>query len=179
MNVNVMDDSSSSQEASLNQMLDDIMELEHLGFNCVESRETFRDRLEVFPDGVIVKPQIGYITSEIWRQGEEKFALDHRIRDMHDSRGTTFYISSMVVHPSHRGKRLGEQFVTTLMRQVKDKYPHITEAILIVNTLWVHAHSIYVRLGFVEVNRLIGFFSDGDAIVMTRSMSSLPSIPSS
>jgi ribosomal-protein-alanine N-acetyltransferase len=163
-------ETSVSNAAEFNQTLDDIMELEHLGFNCVESRETFSDRLEVFPDGVIVKPQIGYITSEIWRQGEEKFALDHRIRDMHDSRGSTFYISSMVVHPAQRGKGLGEQFVTTLMRQVKDKYPHVTRAILIVNTQWVHAHAIYVRLSFVEINRLIGFFSDGDAIVMARSM---------
>jgi len=168
------DDASVSHEALFNQTLDAIMELEQLGFTCVESRETFRDRLEIFPDGVIVRPQVGYITSEIWRPGEQTFALDHRIRDMHDTRGTTLYISSMVVHPSQRGKGMGQQFMTALMRKVKDKYSHVNLVKLIVNAQWVHAHAIYVRLGFVEVDRLIGFFSDGDAIVMTRSMLSLP-----
>ena len=84
--------------------------------------------------------QIGYITSEIWREGQTSFSLDHRMADMHDVNGSTLYacpcspntsalgftprarvfryISSMVVHPSQRGKRLGELFVTRLIKQV-------------------------------------------------------------
>ena len=67
------------------------------------------------------------------------FSLDHRIADVHDVSGNTLYrsscsphlnhlvvtralfryISSMVVHPSQRGKRLGESFVTRIIEQVE------------------------------------------------------------
>jgi ribosomal protein S18 acetylase RimI-like enzyme len=122
----------------------------------METRETFRERLLLFRDGAIVEPQvidelkgdffsdliiflviqIGYITSEIWREGQTLFSLNHRMAYMHDVNGNTLcaflflltlpsrphthfrYISSMVVHPSQRGKRLGEFYVTRLIKQV-------------------------------------------------------------
>ena len=80
--------------------------------------------------------QVGYITSEIWREGETSFSLDHNVSDVHDANGSTLcaapaalhpsadvhsrfrYISSMVVHPSQRGKRLGESYVVRLIAQV-------------------------------------------------------------
>ncbi len=103
--------------------------------------------------------QVGYITSEIWREGETSFALDHRVADMHDPTGSTLcatpsrpspcrnhspspasrshahalvtctccrYISSMVVHPSQRGKRLGEAYVMRLLQQVTTLPVHMT-----------------------------------------------------
>jgi hypothetical protein len=76
-----------------------------LGFKETETRHTFRERLTTFRDGAIVEPlvrsctrsssikaqasQVGYITSEIWREGETKFSLDHRVAEMHDGNGST------------------------------------------------------------------------------------------
>lgn len=146
------------------------MELEQVGFKQTESRDTFAQRLLAFRDGVIVEPQVGYITSEIWREGETCFSLDHGVADMHDCSGSTLYISSMVVHPSQRGKRLGESYVLRLIAQVTAKYASVRRVLLIVNTCWTAAAAIYTRLGFVETQRVPNFFTDGDAVVMKKEL---------
>jgi ribosomal protein S18 acetylase RimI-like enzyme len=166
--------------------LADVMSLEYEAFDygIRENEGTFRRRLEVFSDGVIVvenesRHLIGYLTSEIWQFRPQptlqSFDLGHDIALRHNPRGTELYISSMTIAPRHRGHGLGRELFNHSLAVIKQTYSQLTSCILLVNEQWQHARKIYVSEGFAEILVLEKFFrpaqgSPTNGIVMRRAL---------
>lgn len=165
--------------------LDAVMLLEEAGFSpgIIESRDVFRHRLEVFPEGFFLVHEggtpWGYFCSEVWADSSSpphdfhRFDLGHDIVDYLDRKGDTLYIASMTVHPDHRGAGRGQRFFELALGQMLRDFPGLRRAELIVNEHWVGARTIYLRQGFVETGRLEAFFRPasgpvGDAIRMEK-----------
>jgi ribosomal-protein-alanine N-acetyltransferase len=159
------------------------MALEEACYNIStrESRETYRERLSVFPQGFLVIDKAGRlegaICSEIWPLDTEivpeTFALGHSIRKRHSLSGGMLYISSLAVDPASRGQGRGTMLFTSLLERIGKAFPQLKKAILLVNEDWKPAQRIYLRHGFKETGRFPAFFradnGEGrDGIVMGR-----------
>ncbi|WP_292467944.1 N-acetyltransferase [Methanolobus sp.] len=146
--------------------------------NIAESRDVFFDRMKVFPEGFLVMEidgEIGgYISSEMWGHSEnidtERFRLNHTIADVHRSDGSELYISSIGILTKYRAKGYGKMLFSKLIERISSSYK-IASIILIVSVNWDAAKKIYESSGFLEIQRIIGFFEDddnSDAIVMRK-----------
>ncbi|WP_091936605.1 GNAT family N-acetyltransferase [Methanolobus profundi] len=146
--------------------------------NIAESRETFLERTEVFPDGFLVLMVngrvIGYISSELWEYSEDidvrQFQLEHSIMDTHRSNGSELYISSIGILEEYRGSGYGKILVSELEKKMIYNYG-INSIILIVSENWTAARRIYEKNGFERIQTISGFFHDdnnSDAIVMRK-----------
>ena len=146
----------------------DIMDIESCSFasGICEDEKTFLSRLELFNDGFYVLELngrvAGYICSEIWEFQKDPdrrcFDLGHNIRDYHDVRGTELYISSMGLHPVHRGKGAGRYMFEQALKNICERYPHLETQILIVSDKWQKAIQIYRKNGFRELFTIDNFF---------------------
>ncbi|WP_319506379.1 N-acetyltransferase [uncultured Methanolobus sp.] len=156
------------------------MLVEHDSFhkNIAESRSVFFDRIKVFPEGFLVLEIdgeiAGYISSEMWEHSEnidaERFCLNHTISEVHISGGSELYISSIGVIKKYRGKGYGKMLFSELVERISSSY-RIASIILIVSENWDAARKIYENNGFLEIQRINGFFEDdenSDAIVMRK-----------
>ncbi|WMW23476.1 N-acetyltransferase [Methanolobus mangrovi] len=143
-----------------------------------ECRDVFLDRMKVFPEGFLVmeidREIAGYISSEMWEYSEnidtDRFCLNHTIREVHIRGGSELYISSIGILKKYRGKGYGKMLFSELVEQIRSKYK-ITSIILIVSVNWDAARKIYENNGFLEIQRINGFFEDdenSDAIVMRK-----------
>ncbi|OQA33808.1 MAG: Mycothiol acetyltransferase [Betaproteobacteria bacterium ADurb.Bin341] len=164
--------------------LDTVMALETSGFapGIVEDRAVFAQRIAVFPEGFLLaeetgKPPCGYFCTEIWMDWDvcdpARFDLGHDIADWLNRQGEMLYLASMTIAPQQRGTGLGRRLFRAGLDQMAQTFPHLREALLIVNEHWQEARKIYASEGFGEIARLPAFFQPdggpmGDAIVMTR-----------
>jgi ribosomal-protein-alanine N-acetyltransferase len=165
--------------------LDAIMLLEQHGFHAAicESRQVMQQRLQHFADGFLILQDdaghaIGYLCSEVWA-GEDahdaaSFTLGHDIVESHRTDGDHLYISSMTIHPDHRGGGIGKRFFEQSIALMRTRLPHLRVSVLMLSAEWRGAQRIYQSCGYLEVMRLSGFFSriardDADAIVMKLS----------
>ena len=173
--------------------IDQIMAIEHDCFDIgiIENKQVFLERIQTFPQGFLVvknpKDQkvIAYISSEIWHEKPlplytmNEFKLGHSIKSSHHLNGSEIYIASMGVLKSERGKGLGDLLFKTLLSTLKQSYPNLFSAILIVSTDWPHAQKIYQKNGFQEIGRLDAFFNPRldlffDAIIMRKILNHVP-----
>lgn len=163
--------------------LDAIMALEMSGFapGIVEDSAVFAHRIAVFPEGFLLAEMngtpCGYLCTEIWMDWDvhdpARFDLGHDIADWLDRQGEILYLASMTISPQQRGAGLGRALFRAGLEHMAQTFPHLREALLIVNEHWREARNIYASEGFREVARLADFFQPdaspmGDAIVMTR-----------
>lgn len=128
-----------------------------------ESRATFAERMAVFPEGFLLAVEAdthqlaGYITTEIWpehiKPTQESLRTDHSIAKLHDSNGTTLYISSIAISPNFRGLGLGEKLLRWIIENTRNNYS-LERAILVVCEDWENARRLYKRCGFKEVGKL-------------------------
>jgi ribosomal-protein-alanine N-acetyltransferase len=170
--------------------IDAIMLLEHRGFHAAicESRQVMLQRLLHFADGFLILQDdagnaIGYLCSELWAGGhasddasgdafdDAHFTLGHDIAESHHADGDRLYISSMTIHPDHRGGGFGRRFFEQSIALLRKRLPQLRESVLMLSAEWHGAQRIYQSCGYVEVMRLPGFFSsiaisDTDALVM-------------
>lgn len=163
--------------------LEQIMDIEGQAFppGIAESRETFIQRLSIFPQGFYVLVDetgvcIGYIASEIWQHyTKADFQLGHSIGAVHTPQGSQLYISSMGILPSHRGKGLGRLLVKGLLAETSKLFPNLTGSILLVSAAWQQAREIYRQEGYQEHDLIPGFFQpEGrepiDGVVMVKDL---------
>jgi ribosomal-protein-alanine N-acetyltransferase len=164
--------------------LPDIMRIEHASFSPLicESEAVYAERIRVFPEGfrVITHDQnvIGFLSTELWLyqevRTEEDFKLGHAIAEAHSPRGTELYISSMGLDPRYRGLGLGQRLFHETVQSMRKQFPQIQSAVLIVSEAWSSARRIYQQEGFVEIQRIKGFFAcptppyGEDGIVMRK-----------
>ncbi|GHV51432.1 hypothetical protein AGMMS49579_06720 [Spirochaetia bacterium] len=161
--------------------IDHITDLERLCFNeyTRESAETYRERIECFPQGSMILEAddefAGAASSEIWPYRAEisadDFALGHSIKDALALDGEELYISSIAVLPQFRGRGYGELLFRGLIGHVKGKFPQVTKGILLINEDWKGARQIYLRNGFSDRKILKGFFTESggaqrDGVIM-------------
>jgi ribosomal-protein-alanine N-acetyltransferase len=168
--------------------LPDIMELERMGFDSaiVEAESVFRERLELFPQGLFVlrksgrRGALGYYCAELWGDGPSvaeyanAFRLGHSARERFDSGGHVLYSASMCLHPDCRGSGMGRFLFESARLSVLSDCQSVDAELLIVDERWSSARSIYRDAGFVESGTLENFFASAlgarsDAIVMSRS----------
>jgi [SSU ribosomal protein S18P]-alanine acetyltransferase (EC 2.3.1.128) len=160
--------------------IEGILLVEHDSFHkdIAESRSVFFDRIKVFPEGFLlmeIDGEIaGYISSEMWEYSEnidtDRFRLNHNIADIHRTDGSELYISSIGVIKKYRGKGYGKMLFSELVERIGSSY-RIASIILIVSENWNAARKIYENNGFLEIQRINGFFEDdenSDAIVMRK-----------
>lgn len=165
--------------------LDAVMAIERASFppGVAEGRDTFRDRVETFPEGFLLlappggAPPAAYVCSEIQAAGDgygpERFRLGHAMAERHRPDGTTLYVSSMGLLPAWRGRGLGGLLFGALLDALVPAYPRLDGALLIVGESWAAARAIYRRAGFAERGLLPGFLRpDGaapiGAVVMAK-----------
>ncbi|GHT59412.1 hypothetical protein FACS1894109_15280 [Spirochaetia bacterium] len=154
------------------QDINRIMNLERLCFNeyTQESAETYRERIEYFPQGFMILEAegafAGAASSEIWPYraeiSAEDFSLSHSIGGALALDGEELYISSIAVLPQFRGRGYGALLFRGLIDHVKEKFPRVTKGILLINEDWKGARQIYVRNGFSDQEILKGFFTESD-----------------
>lgn len=147
--------------------LDDILAVEDESFDPAirESRETFRERQEVFPAGFVVLEGpdgvAGYLCSELWSldhdPGTSDFALGHSARNRHSPRGRTLYISSYGIRSSFRGRGLGRALFRDFLERAARDCAY-DEILLLVSETWIGARAIYEAEGFRRILTLPGFF---------------------
>jgi len=163
-----------------------IMKIEHDSFpiGIRETKETFLERLKVFGEGFLVltdeeNSPLGYITSELWKYNEiideRAFTLGHSIKDAHDPEGEEIYLSSLGVSKDKRGSGLGSMLFETLLGKMKEAYPKIISAVLVVSENWTGAHRIYKKNGFSEVYTIEAFMTPqyekwSNGIVMRKKL---------
>jgi ribosomal-protein-alanine N-acetyltransferase len=164
--------------------VDAIMEIEYACFErgVMESREVFKNRIRLFPEGFLVVDDqissrgIAYLSSELWEKrydGKYYFTLDQPIEKKHNANGAVYYISSMGVLPDYRGKGIGSRLFERSLKVAGSL--GCMEAILIVGETWNHAQAIYTKQGFSVLYKLKEFFHPEkdepyDAIVMWREL---------
>ena len=154
--------------------LDDILSIEDESFDSAvrESPETFRERLEVFPEGFVVLERLGgvggYLCSELWDlpglPAPSDFTLGHSARDRHAPRGRTLYISSYGIRESLRGRGLGKHLFRGFLDLAGRTFP-FDDVILLVSAAWTGARAIYEAEGFSHILSIPAFFrfSDGSS----------------
>ncbi len=162
--------------------LDDILVVEDESFDPAirESREIFRERLEVFPAGFVVLEGpdglAGYLCSELWNRdgapGTADFALGHSARARHRPAGRVLYVSSYGILRALRGRGLGKLLFREFL-DFADRSLSFDEVLLLVSGTWTGARAIYEAEGFRHALTVPGFFrfSDGtaaDGIVLRR-----------
>lgn len=152
--------------------LDDILSIEDDSFDPAvrESPETFRERMEVFPEGFVVLEHPagvgGYLCSELWDlpglPAPSDFALGHSARDRHSPRGRTLYISSYGIRESLRGRGLGKRLFRGFLDLAGRTFP-FDDILLLVSGTWTGARAIYEAEGFSRILTIPDFFrfSDG------------------
>lgn len=149
-----------------------ILTLEAQGFapGTRERADVYAERIALFADGFLVAEEeealLGCICSELWRHAPQpepaRFALGHRIAELHAPGHDELYLSSMTVAPAARGRGLGQQLVTACLARCAARY-RLRSALLLVSERWLPARRIYARLGFGELLRLPDFFRAADA----------------
>jgi len=167
-----------------NQDLDQIMNLEALGFSRPgwkgEAPDTFKERLLAFPGGFWVVSGYdgklhGYLCSEIWRfttaWSIDQFTLNHSASKTHVPEGDELYISSMTVDPEVRGKGIGNALFDGAIKNIFEENQRLKSSILIVSDSWEHARRIYKTHGFLEIGDIEGYLGGEKAIVMRRMLS--------
>lgn len=145
-----------------------------------EDLSTFRERLEVFPEGFVlleVDGRVGgYLCSELWdvsgRIEPSDFTLGHSAHDLHRPRGNSLYISSYGILSALRGRGLGRLFFRSFQEYAKSRFPH-DQTLLLVSETWKGARTIYESEGYAYILTVPGFFrfSDGkaaDGLVMRK-----------
>ena len=145
-----------------------------------EDLATFRERLEVFPEGFVlleVDGRVGgYLCSELWDvpRGPKPsdFALGHSARERHRPRGNSLYISSYGILSGLRGRGLGRLFFRSFQEYSEGRFPH-DQTLLLVSETWRGARAIYESEGYAYTLTVPGFFrfADGtaaDGLVMRR-----------
>lgn len=168
--------------------LDCVMVLETSGFapGIVEEHAVFSDRIASFPEGFLLAYAeenwpAGYFCTEIWTEwtldDPVRFDLGHATAEWLDRQGEILYVASMTIAPDHRGSGLGRTLFRAGLQHMIQAFPHLREAVLIVNEHWHEARKIYAGEGFGEIARLPDFFQPdsgptGDAIVMTAPVRS-------
>ncbi|MFD2368366.1 GNAT family N-acetyltransferase [Pseudoduganella sp. GCM10020061] len=163
--------------------LSEIMRLERAGFAAAiqETEDTFRDRITSFPQGCLVLADTsgklsGYLCAELWPYAtevpRERFARDHAASATHDPNGQELYISSMVIDPARQGMGLAKRLFSESLAHIRQRFPAVCSAVLIVHPDWKGARQIYRSNGFAQVGVVGQYFrSDGatiDALVMRR-----------
>jgi ribosomal-protein-alanine N-acetyltransferase len=174
--------------------IDGIMAIEDAAFpkGIRESAETFLERLSVFPAGNTILQEdktpsearnpAGYFCSELWDeippQKAEFYALEHSIKEKHQSGGEILYISSLAIMPNAKGQ--GRFLFDESIKLIRAENPHIRSTILLVNELWLPARRIYETEGFRYTGKLESFFSEvkndeklvrSDALLMQKDLS--------
>lgn len=162
--------------------LGDILSIEDDSFDPAvrESPDTFRERMEVFPEGFVIletrEGSAGYLCSELWDLSgppePADFALGHSARDRHSLRGRTLYISSYGIRKPCRGRGLGRILFRDFLERASADFG-FDEILLLVSRTWSEARRIYESEGFRPVLTVPGFFrfSDGrtaDGEVLSR-----------
>lgn len=149
-----------------------------------ENSNVIEERIKTFQNGFFLvcskdSYPIGYISSEIWKYKEiintEDFILGHSISEVHNDKGDELYISSMGILKSARGKKLGSSLFNYLIEYIRNNYPNIKSAILIVCDEWNNAKKIYSNAGFKEVSIIKNFFISednnfADGIIMRKKL---------
>jgi len=136
--------------------LDGVMEVEHLSFSTPWSRDAFTSEiLQVYTVYLVAR-----IGSDVVGYGGMHVIFE----DAH--------VTNIAVHPSHRGKGIGERIMEELMaRARRRKAKRITLEVRVSNH---SAQCLYAKLGFVTSPGAIrkGYYSDTgeDAIVMWRDL---------
>ena len=156
--------------------IDEIMRMELKGFDKgnSEDAEVYLERIALFPEGSLIAVVNGTVCgcsfSEIWKKAagfrRSDFTLGHSAEFVHDAaEGTTIYVASMTVLPEFRSLGLGQQIFDLSIAHIKQLFPRIKSAVLLVNENWIHARSIYRRAGFLEVQVLDDFFRPFPGVV--------------
>ncbi|WP_425803648.1 ribosomal protein S18-alanine N-acetyltransferase [Desulfitobacterium sp. Sab5] len=83
------------------------------------------------------------------------------------------HITNVAIAPEHRGRRLGEFMMRTIMRQMLSE--GMERMTLEVRESNLSAQRLYERLGFVMAGRRKGYYSDNqeDALIMWVELDSL------
>ena len=163
--------------------LPEIMRLERAGFaaSIQESESTFADRIRTFPQGCLVLARddgklSGYLCAELWPYTpdvfQQRFARDHSAAATHDPDGAEIYISSMVIDPACRGSGLAKRLFSESLAYIRNHFPIVRSAILIVHPEWLAARKVYVSNGFQEAETVAGYFAtpagSSNALIMRR-----------
>lgn len=165
-----------------NQDISDIMKIEKSCFekDICESKETFLERINTFPEGFYVMTLnnrvIGYLSTEIWTYFENinnnNFTLGHSIEDLHNINDSELYISSMGLLPAFQGKGLGKLLFENTINYITNNYRNISSIILVVSENWTSAIQIYNNNGFQKLGIINNFFIYSDkkenAIIMRK-----------
>lgn len=164
--------------------IDSIMKIERQAFipQIQEKQKTFEKRIEVFQNGFLVLSDssekvvkqngnaliCGYLCSEIWNSfpsetdSDEVFArrfkLGHNIKDTHSNTGCYLYISSFALLREYQGKGLGKKFFQSSVAALCGAFSNVKKIVLLVNSDWQNAISIYRAFGFSEIRTLKDFF---------------------
>lgn len=149
--------------------INSIMFIEKTSFakEITEDKKVFIERLETFPEGFFILRErqsneaAGYITCEIWNRNnpasetvltKEHFNLSHPIKKYHNPEGDCLYIASIAISKKYRGKGLGSLLLDLALDKISLDFPKINNYILLVNSLWENAISLYKRKGFKKSN---------------------------
>jgi GNAT superfamily N-acetyltransferase len=76
----------------------------------------------------------------------------------HDPAGEECYLASMTVDPDERRSGAGRFLLRETLSSMRERFPALRRAALLVNEAWPVAHRIYREDGFVVACRLPGFF---------------------
>lgn len=145
--------------------INSIMLIEEASFakEITEDEKVFIERLETFPEGFFILREnpsneaAGYITCEIWNRNNpesktlltrEHFNLSHSIKKYHNPEGDCLYIASIAISKKYRGKGLGNLLLDLALDKISFDFPKINNYILLVNSLWENAISLYKKNGF-------------------------------
>ena len=149
--------------------INSIMFIEKTSFakEITEDKKVFIERLETFPEGFFILRErqsneaAGYITCEIWNRNnpasetvltKEHFNLSHPIKKYHNPEGDCLYIASIAISKKYRGKGLGSLLLDSALEELSFNFPKISKYILLVNSLWENAISLYEKKGFKKSN---------------------------
>lgn len=164
--------------------IDAIMRIERQAFipSIQEKKSAFEKRIKVFQQGFPILCDCGeknvkenggalvcgYFCSEIWdsmpqpsdsdKVFSRRFALGHNIKDTHSPSGKYLYVSSFALLREYQGKGLGKKFFESAVASLCGAFPLVDEVVLLVDSEWTGARSIYDSLGFSVVRVLPGFF---------------------
>lgn len=164
--------------------LKEIMKIERESFSAEiqETELSFRERMQIFPDGFFVLENdgvlIGYMCSELWdsvpEKGDSCFMLNHSAVKSHKNNGSVLYISSIAVLQKVWGSGFGQKLFFEGLKEITEAVPRITDAVLIVNEIWTGAIHVYKKNGFWEYGRIQSFFPGNpmgtDGILMRRQI---------